>query len=1251
MKRIACIFLLALALCAPTVIATAQQNKAELMYQQALYEMEGKGNYLKAIELLKQVMTQYPKEKTTAAKALLNIGRSYEKLGNAEARAAYERVVRDFADQAEIVAQARVRLAALGAGTAARSAEITIRRVWAGPGANGEGSPSPDGRYLSYTDWETPDLAVHDLVTGENRRVTKKKPGVPYAYPDNSIFSPNGKQIAYRWFIEGDACELRTIALDGSGERVLYRDKEKYPSRLDWSPDGRHILTKLGERPVMIVVTDGSIQDLVIENPGMMCFSPDGGYIAYDSPQTKDVRQSDVYVYERKTQRTSLLVGHPANDRLLGWSPDGRHVLFASDRRGTRDAWLIAVSGGQPLGEPMLVRSDIGGLGEGKGFTRAGAYFFSNWGESRDVFSTRLDIKTGKSLSSPAEVAGSYLGSNWGPDFSRDGKSLAYVTGQGEIVIQSLETPDKKNIKPSTEIMRTERMEGLRWAPDGRSFVATGVDRQGREGLLRINSPTGEATLWFKPAHPWSQAFDVSRDGRKVFYQGTTTGGSLYVWDSESGEESQLQVGVKAWSLAVSPDGKQLAYFRSNAAESKGLFVMPSTGGTPRLLVRVADSRGIVAWSPDCRQLLYAVPSKSTANGTPATLRYELWRVPSQGGEPQQLDLTVVGMLTSLRVHPDGQRIVYKTLRSNSEVWVMENFLPGLEKEKSLTVRKIGTGPTVDMLGVLSPDGKYIRRLEQRTGDVVQFDVESGQTSRISNKGPQSKRLYYVEGYAFSRDGKQIAFDIENFDSTTKSWGNHLRIRNQDGSNLRTLYSETAAQPFDWSPDAGSILALRNISGEANNQLVLISTADGSVRVLRNVAASWYMLTKACFSPDGRFVAFSLVNEGSPPHSDVYLMTTDGLNEVVVAGHPAEDKLLEWTPDGRSLLFLSDRSGTWDVWTVHITGGKQQGEPELLKKDFGRYSDALGFAPDGSLYYRTTTPLGRLYYGEIDLETGKVLVPPAPVTTRYNGPPSRTTWSPDGKRLLYVSLGRAIGNGNNNLTIRSAETGEERFLSTRLRYVWDICWAPDSRAILACGTTVEGIALFRVDAETGETTKLADGRWAPRISQDGKIMVFMDKGGIRRRNLDTGEESAGPMVGTEVLKSFDDVSPDGQEVVFQEDGAVKTVPLNGGEPRELFRSSLYYVKRWTRDGRHIIAQALDRSTGHYAAISEIWRIPVQGGTPLKLDLNIPKMEDFALHPDNRRFAFSVNEGSKSELWVLENFLPKGKKQGGAGTKK
>jgi Tol biopolymer transport system component len=535
--------------------------------------------------------------------------------------------------------------------------------------------------------------------------------------------------------------------------------------------------------------------------------------------------------------------------------------------------------------------------------------------------------------------------------------------------------------------------------------------------------------------------------------------------------------------------------------------------------------------------------------------------------------------------------------------------------------------------GVLTPDGKYIRYMDQGTGDVVQFEVASGQRSRITYRGPLSETEHPVEFHVFSRDGKQIAYNSV-VPTDAKDFVYPLQIRNLDGSGLCTLYSEKDyVQPLDWSPDAGSILALR--IGDKANELTLISTADGSERLLR-FTSGLYSLQRARFSPDGRFVAFSMVREGSPPHGDVFLMTADGRNEVVVAGHPAEDRLLAWTPDGRSLVFLSDRSGTWDIWTVHITGGKQQGEPELLKKDFGRPSSVLGFAPDGSLYYRTATPLGRLYYGAVDLETGKVLEPPAPVTTRYTGPPEQPTWSPDGSNLLYKSGPGTTGPVNNILTIRSAATGEERFLSPRLRYVEQISWAPDGRSVIAVGLTETGSGIFRIDTETSGITKLAGGNhFAPHLCPDGKTLVFIKVGPIiTKRNLDTGEESEVVKIAPTILGW--DLSPDGQEVVFQVDHVVKTVSLNGGEPRELFRGLAKgtdgwweYDLKWTRDGRYIIARAG----------SEIWRVPVQGGTPLKLDLSVPKMASFALHPDNRRFAFSVNEGSKEELWVLESFLP------------
>ena len=528
--------------------------------------------------------------------------------------------------------------------------------------------------------------------------------------------------------------------------------------------------------------------------------------------------------------------------------------------------------------------------------------------------------------------------------------------------------------------------------------------------------------------------------------------------------------------------------------------------------------------------------------------------------------------------------------------------------------------------GVLTADGKYIRGIDWETGDMVQFEVASGQTSRITNRGPWTGNALHNQ--VFSRDGKQIAYDVESSDPNTKDWLYQVRIRNLDGSGLRTLYSKKdwGVQPLDWSPDAGSILALRE--DNKASELMLISTADGSVRVLRSSSG----FQRPSFSPDGRFVAF-----GSAA-GDVLLMTADGRDEAVVAGHPAKDRLLGWTADGRSLVFLSDRTGTWDIWTVHITGGKQQGEPELLKKDFGYDTEVLGFAPDGSCYYKTDTPLGGLYSGEVDIETGKVLVPPAPITTRYISQPKQLTWSPDGRNLLYIS-NWGWGPGQDILTIRSAATGKERFLSG-LGFVNMISWAPDSRSVIALGTTEGKIGIVRIDTETSGITRLADIGMAPRLCPDGKTLVFVkwERDGpiIRKRNLDTGEESVVVKTGAESY----DLSPDGREVVFQVNDTVKIVSLNGGELRELFHGLAKggYDLKWTRDGRYIIAQALDGPLD--TASGEIWRVPVQGGTPLKLDLSVPKMESFALHPDNRRFVFATNEGTKQELWVLENFLPK-----------
>jgi Tol biopolymer transport system component len=539
-----------------------------------------------------------------------------------------------------------------------------------------------------------------------------------------------------------------------------------------------------------------------------------------------------------------------------------------------------------------------------------------------------------------------------------------------------------------------------------------------------------------------------------------------------------------------------------------------------------------------------------------------------------------------------------------------------------------------ELTGAMTSVGKHINSLDRGTGDVVEFDVVSGNTNRIKNQGPWSEADKHFNYQAlFSRDGKQLIYN--SYTDSTESVP-ELKIRNLDGSGLHTLYREKYDYPLDWSPDAGSILVY--CDREKTIDLILISAADGSEHLLKSLPPDWYSLQSASFSPDGLFIAFSVVREINSPNVDLFLMTADGRSEVVIAGHPAEDQFIDWTPDGESLIFFSERSGTWDIWVVPVSNGKQEGEPVLLKKDFGRDSRVFGFTTDGSLYYRIYKRLGNLYSGEVDIETGKVLVQPVKVETMYPGLPDQPLWSPDGKSLLYIPrLGYNWWWENKILIIRASATGKERIIRPQLRNLNYISWAPDGRSVIANVIAGTEFGVFRIDTETSGITRLTgEEDWAPHLCNDGKTLVYMTDWGIKKRNLDTGEES-------EVVKIVDqgnifDLSPDGREVVFQEaDHSVKIVSINGGEQRILFsdlvkgRSNWWeFDLRWTNDGSYIIARAG----------SEVWRVPVKGGIPLKLDLSVPKMLSFSLHPDNRRFVFTVSEGIRDELWVIENLLPK-----------
>src|SRR6185295_5904841 len=141
------------------------------LFQQALVKQRTEGNLPEAIKVYQTIVQKYRSDKKLAAKALFQIGQAYEKLvNNPEARKAYEQITREFADQKDVAADAGRRLAALS--NVAQSEQSVPHLIVTGSAAEGATSISPDGRWMTMTEWSADAIAVRDMSTGQIKRLT-----------------------------------------------------------------------------------------------------------------------------------------------------------------------------------------------------------------------------------------------------------------------------------------------------------------------------------------------------------------------------------------------------------------------------------------------------------------------------------------------------------------------------------------------------------------------------------------------------------------------------------------------------------------------------------------------------------------------------------------------------------------------------------------------------------------------------------------------------------------------------------------------------------------------------------------------------------------------------------------------------------------------------------------------------------------------------------------------------------------------
>lgn len=455
--------------------------------------------------------------------------------------------------------------------------------------------------------------------------------------------------------------------------------------------------------------------------------SPDGKSIV--GQRMKDGNW-DIYIWTIDGNQEIRLTEHPAVDSQPYWSPDGRFIVFMSDREKTEDLWAIPMHEIQPASNPVRIKRNLGKNVRLTDFTASGALamFMFQEGISRDSYVLPVDGVSGEAKGRLLPYAKYPLPSS--PNWSPDGSVMAYISRKGDIRLPGIfisegRDKDEKEIPvPNYMVLNVE------WARDGQHLIFPGWNPERSFGIFRVSledfriealhlgDKYGQGfkgafvnLRWLSQANVFSmekfgegnkirEVYQMNEDGQNIHLVTDKIVADRWTWPSPDGKHLIYQENMKehkVWSLEEnkhiatltrfpegkqlkwpvwSPDGLQVAYI-----DGKQLKVFSTQGKTSRVLFEAGENSEIGGqeWSPDGHLIAYVLQNNSPGSKP----HFELWIVPESGGPPRKISDAPSShpFLEGISWHPTGKMILVqgKTAESESrmfEHWTLENFLP-----------------------------------------------------------------------------------------------------------------------------------------------------------------------------------------------------------------------------------------------------------------------------------------------------------------------------------------------------------------------------------------------------------------------------------------------------------------------------------------------------------------------------------------------------------------------------------------------
>lgn len=519
---------------------------------------------------------------------------------------------------------------------------------------------------------------------------------------------------------------------------------------------------------------------------------------------------------------------------------------------------------------------------------------------------------------------------------------------------------------------------------------------------------------------------------------------------------------------AFAPTGAQIAFVWSGEKDdNQDIYVRLVDGGNAVRLTNHPGDDVNPVWSPDGRTIAFY---RSAADGDGVFL------VPALGGAERKLTDTWenrFGFGTHTWIHwsPDGKSLVLSDKSLSAEPLGLFLISPETGDKHRLT------SPPASVIGdcspAFSPDGSlvaFVRVISAVVGEVYLISVEGGEPRRLTFEGAGISNL------AWTPNGREIVFSSRHGGKSRL-----FRIPVEGGAPEWLAATGVEAQYPAFSPQ-GNRLAWRHNTSHTDIFRLPLTRGSETAALLTNPIASTAREVSPRYSPDGKRVAFVSNRSGS---DEIWVCGSEGENPIrltsfhgPLAGSPS------WSPDGKHIVFDCRPDGNADLYVVGADGG----QPRRLTTD--QAEDIVpSWSRDGQWIYFTSNrgdSGGRLQIWKIAPDGSK-----AEQMTKQGG--FEPFESPDGKWIYFTQ-----DRGSSSIWRMPVASGAETPVFDFHQKNFSRVWAVTNEGVYfaeARSATQLSIRFFSFSDGSVKTVAELD-RTLPNdvsgltISPDGKCMLF-----------------------------------------------------------------------------------------------------------------------------------------------------------------